>query len=87
VGAHFDTGGHGQSLLIYGYRNDLRSNVPEGDASSKVSGIFHPYRLVRLEQKTREKIKRLLHSRNDDDLIGRTSYATRRSQISCNRLA
>jgi hypothetical protein len=64
-------------MLIDWHWNHLDARIGESDSRSEVSGIFHPHGLALLEQKACQKIERLLHSGNHNDLVRAASHASR----------
>jgi hypothetical protein len=69
-------------MLIDRQGDDFRSSVTEGSCRSKVSRVFHPHSLARLDKEASEQIKPLLHTRDDHYLVRGTIHSTRRTEIS-----
>src|SRR5580692_7667620 len=70
-----------QAFGIHWHRTNFRSHRAEDDRSTGISRFLHPHRIARIQQQARRPIKRLLHTRDDQNLIRRTLHAPRGIQV------
>ncbi|MNF99392.1 hypothetical protein D3C84_822850 [compost metagenome] len=58
------------ALVVDTHRYDLAAVGLEGDARGDMAGIFHPYRVVGVEQQHAQQVEGLLGAGNDHHLLG-----------------
>lgn len=78
---------HIKPVTIHRHRHDICTRGNKRAACAEVTRIFEPDLITRLDEKTRNQIKRLLRTRYDRDLLAFADDRTRAIQTLGNQLA
>jgi hypothetical protein len=71
------------ALIVDWNREHLRAGIPKGNQSSEIAWVLHPNRLSRFQESACYKIKPLLNSGHNKNLIGSASYPAGGSEVTC----